>query len=149
MNLAKVISSDSLKEFAEKIILHHKPISIDYIAKFGLQNVEEVKEAVTAYQSSPACPVCNKEMVQREATKGKNAGNKFWGCSQYPKCRGVVALDEVINEVESTVQSEPVCPKCTGAIVKRVSKKGDNAGNEFWGCKSFPKCRGVVPIEMN
>jgi ssDNA-binding Zn-finger/Zn-ribbon topoisomerase 1 len=86
-------------------------------------------------------------MVQREATKGKNAGNKFWGCSQFPKCRGVLTLDEEMSEVEATTQAEPVCPNCNGAMVKRVSKKGKNVGNEFWGCQSFPKCRGVVAID--
>lgn len=148
-SLAKVISSNSLKEFAEKIILHHKPFTIDYIAKFGLKDVQKAEEVTAEYQSSPTCPVCSKEMVQREATKGKNAGNKFWGCSQYPKCRGVVALDEVISEVDATPQTEPACPNCSGAMIKRVSKKGDNVGREFWGCKTFPKCRGVVPIETN
>jgi ssDNA-binding Zn-finger/Zn-ribbon topoisomerase 1 len=150
MNLAKVISSDSLKEFAEKIILHHKPFTIDYIAKFELkedQKEELVEEVATGYQSSPVCPVCGKGMVQREATKGKNAGNKFWGCSQFPKCRGVITIAEEISEVEATAQEKPACPKCNGVMVKRISKKGDNASREFWGCQSFPKCRGVVAID--
>lgn len=29
-------------------------------------------------------------MVMREVKKGKNVGNKFWGCSKFPKCRGVI-----------------------------------------------------------
>lgn len=147
MNLAKVISSDSLKDFSEKIILHHKPFKHDYKAKFVLKDVKKVEEVTVEYKVPPTCPVCSKKMIQREATKGKNAGNKFWGCSQYPKCRGVVALDEVINEVEATSQNDPVCPNCKGAMIKRVSKKGKNAGSEFWGCQSFPKCRGVVSID--
>jgi restriction system protein len=40
--------------------------------------------------SAPACPVCGSAMVKREAKRGANAGNAFWGCSTYPKCRGVV-----------------------------------------------------------
>jgi len=39
------------------------------------------------------------------------------------------------------------CPKCGSAMVKRVAKKGSNAGNEFWGCSTFPKCRAVVQEE--
>lgn len=34
------------------------------------------------------CPVCNSDMVLRTAKKGPNAGNKFYGCSGYPSCRG-------------------------------------------------------------
>ena len=142
MSLAKVVSRDSLERFAEKIVLQHKPISIDYIAKFGLKDAEKVEEVTAEYNASPACPVCGKGMVQREAKKGKNAGNKFWGCTQYPKCRGVLDIE---NEIEQAIEeeAEPSCPKCGGEMVKRVSKKGKNSGNEFWGCKNFPKCRGV------
>ena len=32
------------------------------------------------------CPKCEAEMVLRTATKGRGAGQQFWGCSGYPKC---------------------------------------------------------------
>jgi restriction system protein len=31
-------------------------------------------------------------------------------------------------------------------MVKRVAKRGPNAGNEIWGCSKYPQCRGVVGI---
>ena len=31
-------------------------------------------------------------------------------------------------------------------MVKRIAKKGPNAGNEFWGCSSFPKCRATIQL---
>jgi restriction system protein len=31
-------------------------------------------------------------MVQRTARSGQNAGNVFWGCSNYPQCRGIINL---------------------------------------------------------
>lgn len=34
------------------------------------------------------CPKCNRGMVLRTAKKGANAGNKFLGCSNYPRCTG-------------------------------------------------------------
>lgn len=36
----------------------------------------------------PFCPFCGKGMVIRTARRGQNAGNKFWGCPDYPGCRG-------------------------------------------------------------
>jgi restriction system protein len=36
----------------------------------------------------PACPSCGKPMRQRIARKGPRAGQKFWGCSAYPDCKG-------------------------------------------------------------
>ena len=35
------------------------------------------------------------------------------------------------------------CPQCGSAMVKRVARKGGNPGSEFWGCSTFPSCRGV------
>ena len=33
------------------------------------------------------CPRCGAALVLRTAKKGANAGNRFLGCSNYPKCR--------------------------------------------------------------
>lgn len=41
-----------------------------------------------------ACPSCGGQMVLREARRGSHAGNKFWGCSNYPKCRHVEQYTE-------------------------------------------------------
>ena len=41
----------------------------------------------------PSCPKCNSEMIQRVAKQGARQGQTFYGCSQFPKCRGVVNID--------------------------------------------------------
>jgi len=40
-------------------------------------------------------------------------------------------------------QSTPECPQCGSAMVKRTAKKGSNAGESFWGCTGYPKCKGT------
>ena len=49
-------------------------------------------------------------------------------------------LKKTHNNVVSPNNS---CPKCGSQLVERVAKKGVNAGNTFWGCSNFPKCRFV------
>lgn len=39
---------------------------------------------------APSCPWCARTMVRRTAKKGTRAGNSFWGCSNYPSCKGIV-----------------------------------------------------------
>jgi len=39
----------------------------------------------------------------------------------------------------------PHCPTCGGQMVMRTAKRGTNAGQRFWGCTSFPQCRGTTP----
>ncbi|WP_319549516.1 restriction endonuclease [Desulfogranum marinum] len=49
------------------------------------------------------------------------------------------------NEV-SSAKVEPVCPKCGSPMVLRTAKKGSRAGQQFWGCFTFPTCRSTRPV---
>jgi hypothetical protein len=37
----------------------------------------------------PLCPRCGQPMVPRTARRGPHEGEAFWGCADYPRCRGV------------------------------------------------------------
>jgi restriction system protein len=52
----------------------------------------KVEPEVKAEVEAPACPHCRKRMVVRVARTGANAGGNFWGCVDYPKCRGIRAI---------------------------------------------------------
>jgi ATP-dependent DNA helicase RecQ len=47
---------------------------------------------------SPQCPVCDGSMQLRTAKKGPNAGGQFWGCSQFPQCKGTLSLEPTSSE---------------------------------------------------
>jgi restriction system protein len=47
----------------------------------------ETDEIFAAPTESPSCPKCGKTMVERSNRK---TGQKFWGCSTFPVCRGVL-----------------------------------------------------------
>ena len=50
----------------------------------------------------------------------------------------------MVSDVEP---NEPQsCPKCQSYLVKRVAKKGKNAGNKFIACSAYPKCRFVLKV---
>lgn len=40
-----------------------------------------------------------------------------------------------------------ICAKCGKRMVVRVAKNGNNAGQSFWGCSDFPKCRNTEKID--
>jgi hypothetical protein len=49
---------------------------------------QPVRSAPSA--SPPSCPKCGQSMVLREVKRpGPQQGRRFWGCSDYPHCRGV------------------------------------------------------------
>lgn len=45
-----------------------------------------------------------------------------------------------------TGDAPPPCPRCGSPMVRRQARRGTNAGGEFWGCGSFPRCRGTVSV---
>jgi hypothetical protein len=58
---------------------------------------------------------------------------------------------EISNELEPMESATkryftPDCPKCGSRTVLRYSKKGYNPGKPFWGCSTFPNCRGTLSI---
>jgi len=57
--------------------------------KTNRQHVKHVREVIEKKSDDKSCSKCGAEMVLRKATKGKNTGNEFWGCSTFPKCRNV------------------------------------------------------------
>lgn len=46
--------------------------------------------------------------------------------------------------VETAVPTTPLCPSCKGPMVLRTAGRG-----QFFGCKSFPRCRGTRPAIGN
>ena len=38
---------------------------------------------------------------------------------------------------------KPVCPNCGKPMVLRTARKGQKAGQPFWGCSGFPDCKGT------
>jgi restriction system protein len=44
----------------------------------------------------------------------------------------------------SALASTPACPRCQEPMVARMAKRGANVGNEFWGCRRYPKCKATL-----
>ena len=38
----------------------------------------------------------------------------------------------------------PACPKCGAPMRRREGKSGALAGKFFWGCSTFPQCKGIL-----
>ncbi len=68
----------------------------------------------------------------------------------YEKLKALDGSREVrekhVKQIQETVPGL-LCPRCGGNLVKRTAKNGPNAGNEFYGCSNYPKCRYIRNIE--
>ena len=70
-----------------------------------------------------------------------------------PLLKGVVGppVDVMVRAVEpqavtSGTDAVPLCPKCDAPMVLRTSSRGDRAGQQFYGCPNYPKCRETAPL---
>ena len=77
----KILSKDEVS----KIISQIESGRLSKSFKTHREHVRHVKDIIN--KKSKQCPRCGGELVLRTAKKGHNAGNQFYGCSNYPKCR--------------------------------------------------------------
>jgi len=105
--ISKIIGQDTLQKLAERIVEFHQPAATpDYRKRFGIESpVQSIQEQKSDYHSEnkqelaeadthpmTECPRCGSDLIERIAKKGANAGNKFLGCSTFPKCRFTQAI---------------------------------------------------------
>lgn len=55
--------------------------------KKNRNNGEDPPDAAETTDEPEFCPLCGSPLVIRTAGKGSFDGRKFYGCSNYPKCR--------------------------------------------------------------
>ena len=64
-----------------------------YSERLAVARIAERQKQQTSLPAAPNCPLCARPMALRTARKGANAGKQFWGCSDYPQCKGTRALE--------------------------------------------------------
>ena len=111
VELVKPVSKSETRDsdqFMEDLFLSaglplvHVPSSVKYAEKdlvelFQLAIMKVKKtgplRATTKADSVPMCPVCGRMMVLRVHRNGPDAGKKYYGCMDSPRCSGIVVID--------------------------------------------------------
>ena len=130
-------------KYAKKEIKSQVIRSDQLISK--LKEIDTVASKQIAKSSINSMREYGERMLQRNREERKDYFEKFEKLkAEYDAERS----DKPGKPNESVDQSEDmVCPKCGSKLVLRVAKKGENAGNQFYGCSAFPKCRYTRDIE--
>ena len=163
-NADKATKEHHIERIKQKYVrndIGYIPVNVSYEQS---QIKTETLHSIEKNDNELVCPKCGSPLVLRKAKRGTKAGDDFYGCSNYPKCRysqslkieteHILSEDTRSVEYETDTQIVPVtekadiskddpmiCPRCGGKLVLRTAKKGENAGNSFYGCSNFPKCR--------
>ncbi len=114
-------SDDQMKEIAEMFLGLHQERDVDYIKKYREklpamaaspavirvtsapeQSSTSKTEINASSESAPSddtlvCIKCGAPMIKRVASKGKNAGKTFYGCSKFPNCRNIINITDGVS----------------------------------------------------
>ena len=139
-------TTDKLQEFFSGIInveyTANMESDLDKIAEENEDNIKVLHEFYDSFEplvkkafgemekkapesTGETCPDCGSPLVIRKGKYGE-----FVACSNYPECKYIKKEEKEIKEIVK-------CPKCSGTIVEKTSKKG----KIFYGCNNYPKCK--------
>lgn len=119
-----------------------KPIGVNLIRElYGVMAAEQVKHGIflTTSEYTPAA---------RAFASGKNL--------LLIDCDGFIALINGLDKAHKQRLGKiatkgdfttPTCVNCDVKMVKRTAQTGKNAGDEFWGCVNYPKCRNTMFVK--
>ena len=116
--------------------------------KIGVSVVRELFGVMTAEQATSASVVCSGIYTQ----EAKNfAAGKNIDLVDGPQLEAMIKQVQRMPQQKTaskntTISPKLDCPQCGNKLLVRKARKGKNAGNEFYGCSTFPSCRYTKSI---
>jgi len=137
-----------LRKNGEHILVQCKNWRMD---KIGVKVVRELYGVVAAEGASGGVVICSGEFTQEacdfargkpmELITGTTLARMIEEVKKKPS--SIIDINPILPGTQRTVNK---CPLCGGEMVLRTTKKGLKAGEKFWGCSAFPKCRMTKPF---
>ncbi|MDG6025715.1 MAG: DUF2034 domain-containing protein [Candidatus Brocadia sp.] len=128
-----------LRKGGKKLLVQCKHWKMD---KVGVKVVRELYGVVAAEGATGGILISSGIFTQeaRDFTRGKPL-ELLDGSELLNLIAGVQKTPMQPNKMSN----DSTCPLCGDEMVLRTAKKGPNAGEKFWGCSAFPKCRATKP----
>lgn len=120
--------------------------------KVGVDVVRELYGVMAARGAAGGFVVTSGQFTDdaREFAEGRNVrlidGPKLMGLLQQARTSlagSAPRRPETDKRPPALDEIAPSCPICSSAMVRRTAKQGAKAGSQFWGCSTFPRCRGT------
>jgi predicted RNA-binding Zn-ribbon protein involved in translation (DUF1610 family) len=59
---------------------------------------------------------------------------------------GLASVQPGQTETQKPTDPAPYCPKCGEQMLLRTAQRGAKAGEQFYGCPNYPRCREIIPV---
>jgi hypothetical protein len=134
-----------VKETAKRATLKSREV-LQWSGQTEIESSELITDSMNTQQTNTPYDMANKVFLTPfEVMEPELLGNDF----KTAECEIITSNSinlKAVEQINHTAITEqvPACPRCQATMVKRVAKKGQHQGKDFFGCSQFPKCRGVV-----
>jgi len=128
-----------LRKGEQKRLVQCKHWKID---KIGVKVIRELYGVVTSEAASGGIVISSGTFTQeaRKFARGKPL--------ELLDGAALLRLVEAVQKSPATSNmksDDNICPRCGSKMVLRTAKRGPSAGEKFWGCSAFPRCRFTKP----
>lgn len=119
--------------------------------KVGVNVVREMFGLVSAHQAAGAIIITSGMFTQEAKSFARDKSLDLIEGQQLALMIDTVKVQPPARHVEPAKQSNPMstdtlCPLCGSRMVMRTARKGINAGQQFWGCSNYPRCKGTRTV---
>jgi restriction system protein len=114
----------------------------------GVSVVRELKAVVAAEGAAGGFVVTGGHFTRDAWESARKTGIELIDGEALEKLIGPVKVMPAApaTEAEAVEESAPACPKCGGDMIQREAARGQVVGQALWGCRGYPKCKGIVPM---
>jgi restriction system protein len=124
-----------------------------YSNSVGVQAVQQAATARSAYDATAALVVTNSRFTPNAQRLARASHVDLWDRDQLiarlletgPAAEKSLAAPAQLVQAPA-IQQPPACPRCGAPMVLRTARRGENVGGQFYGCSTYPQCRGMVSL---
>lgn len=103
--------------------------------------IRETIGAMTIEKAHRATLVTLRGYTEAARQLAREQGVELIGEAELVRWLRELEFSPVWPEIEQALDaSRKTCPRCEHPMVLRHAKAGANAGGEFWGCSTYPRC---------
>lgn len=99
-----------------------------------LESEDPVTSACSMMVAIDRCATMLEKLISKKLSEFKEEG----GFSEN------LTKERIATQRNQSIEANaPQCPLCGKPMLKRVAKRGANAGQPFWSCSEYPNCHGT------
>jgi restriction system protein len=114
--------------------------------KVGVKPIRELFGIMAAERISTGIFITSGDFTSEAEEFAKGKINLVWG-EKFINLIKKLSEDDQKGLLDVALDGDyrtPTCPQCDIKMALRESKKGRNAGGQFWGCVRYPQCRQTL-----